>query len=69
MSAEPEVARAAFHKYLSDQLAVRIGTSQQNADDAVAWLIQDWSIEMQTMRPITDPHDRFIITTPWEPKN
>lgn len=72
MSAEPEVACAAFREYLISELSARAhllrGTLQDVAD-LVDDLVPEWSVELQTSRPHTDPHDRFVITTPWEPRS
>lgn len=86
MSAEPEVACAAFREYLISELSARAyllrGARQDVADlvddlvdeglvvdDLVDDLVAGWSVELQTSRARTDPHDRFVITTQWEPRS
>lgn len=68
MSAEPEEARAHLVDSLIVALVDRLGVSVSELGAAVRDITTDWSIEMQTMRAISDPHDRFVITTPWEPR-
>ena len=62
---DPDADRAEFHRWLADALADRIGVPLRATEEAVNDLAADWSVEIQHRRSITDPHDRFVIHTPW----
>ncbi len=66
MSVAPEVARADLIDYLILALVDRL--SLPVVESAIRAITADWSVELQTKRPVTDPQDRFVITTPWEPR-
>jgi hypothetical protein len=55
-----------FQGYLSDSLAEYLGVPLAGVEAAVRAVTDDWAVEAQHMRPVTDPHERFAIYTPWE---
>lgn len=56
---------AAFQQYLSVALADLLGSPLRAVEAAVDGVTAGWSVEVHHLRPVTDPHDRFCIHTPW----
>lgn len=54
-----------FQFQLADQLARLINIPLRAAMPVVTAVTAGWSVEVQRMRPVSDPHDRFVIHTPW----
>lgn len=65
MSLDSEQAYNRFCTQLTSALADHLGIPLRAVEQAVDAATADWSVEHQRMRPVTDPHDRFVITTPW----
>lgn len=59
--------REALQVELANTLADQLGVPLRSVEEAVGVATGDWSVEIQCVRPVTDPHHRFAVHTPWEP--